>query len=719
MRFVLQAGGFAPDMVVDDMEEPSAEMVSDTVSETGSETGSDDECSSRHVIATAVSMLVDDMEESSAEMVSDTVSEKGSETGSDDECSSRHVIATAVSMLVYNTTPATIGNGVEVKESLLEDAGRGLFAQRKFVGRDLITMYAGKKLEDKFAAAQCDPQTHIIHMSTARNNEIGNDVYIDGDREPVEGSGGGSFANHVKFKKDCNAEYTLVNGDVFLRATREIENGEEIYAHCGTDLDVMMGRKKRVVTTNVNRGRSIATVETSAPYFEYFGADPHPKLDEYMALCGALIHVQGKTAKDTDSYRLYGEHHWEYRKPALKSRAAREQGYLTLMSFSGEGTLCGGTTFRPVGDKTYEIIMLRVTATGEGVGSALLGTLKEDLVAAHGDRTVLLAEAVEGPASDKEKVVRFFSERCGFQRSEEAKQILDVCYLEKERQFYEDQRVDVNDACAVDEARREWTRPWTGDEEADRDRAQLTFSWNTCRAPYKMIWRTSHESDTLQFEREWTTLQTEGAVHIVRKNHTIGVPPFATQPKYVGIFNDNVADEFCHRQQARFIRDKVVDPEIIDFEGDVHRELHDRRGWLRTSSGTGRNVFKQVCDGYKLKSVASCYDALPWKRTTRRCTCENGCLAQLYHAESCMEEKLLKENCPWADVPLVVLMARTDNTPFHYYPFGSDEACTIILMKGDIVIFRGVTCRLLEPQTLLSHALYIEMCTLLCSHNPR
>ena len=92
-------------------------------------------------------------------------------------------------------TPATIKNGVDVKESLLEDAGRGLFAQRKFARRGLITKYAGKKLEDKFAAAQCYPQTHIVHVSTAFNKKIGNDVYIDGDREPVEGSGGDEVAH--------------------------------------------------------------------------------------------------------------------------------------------------------------------------------------------------------------------------------------------------------------------------------------------------------------------------------------------------------------------------------------------------------------------------------------------------------------------------------------------------------------------------------------------
>ena len=200
-----------------------------------------------------------------------------------------------------------------------------------------------------------------------------------------------------------------------------------------------------------------------------------------------------------------------------------------------------------------------------------------------------------------------------------------------------------------------------------------------------------NEADIRQFNDDFTTLHTEGVVHIEKKDHEIREPPFATRPKYVGIFNNDLDDKFSHRLQARFIRGKEVDPEILDFEEDVHRELHDRRGWLRTSTGVGRNVFKEVCNGYKLKSVASCADALPRKKTSKQCTCNNGCRMQLFHADSCQGEQLLKKNCPWSDVPLVLIMARSDCTPFHYFPFGSDEACTIVLMRGDILIFRGDT----------------------------
>ncbi len=153
---------------------------------------------------------------------------------------------------------ATIDNGVEVKKSLLKSAGRGLFAARAFHEGAYITQYAGPKLDDKLAAASCAVQTHILHASAMFAGQIGPDVYIDGIREPTPGEGGGSFANHREQKLHCNAEFVLsADRDVYLRATRNILPGDEIYAHCGTDTDVMMGRKRRVVTKDIDGGCSI------------------------------------------------------------------------------------------------------------------------------------------------------------------------------------------------------------------------------------------------------------------------------------------------------------------------------------------------------------------------------------------------------------------------------------------------------------------------------
>lgn len=208
------------------------------------------------------------------------------------------------------------------------------------------------------------------------------------------------------------------------------------------------------------------------------------RLDQYMALCATLMGGGGS------GYRLYGEFDWEFREPVLKSQAAREQGYRTLLMYSGEARLEGGATYRPLvageaPNDCFEVVMLRVAGTGRGVGSALLAALQHKL----GESAVLLAEAVRGPRRDPRKVARFFTQRCGFEESREAATILDECYRAKERRFYVDQGVDVKDTCAVDSARRTWTSAWSGDAEADRRRARLTFSWNTIHAPYKLMWR--------------------------------------------------------------------------------------------------------------------------------------------------------------------------------------------------------------------------------------
>ena len=162
-------------------------------------------------------------------------------------------------------SPATIGDGVEVQASLIPGAGRGLFAQRSFRKGQVITLYDGQKLSDRFAAARCFPQTHINHCSRTyhgrHGGQHGNDIYIDGIRDPEAGCGGGSFANHKQYKRDCNADFTIVLNDVYLTATCNISAAEEIYVYCGNgDVDIMMGKKRMVIRENIDGVLSIHTV---------------------------------------------------------------------------------------------------------------------------------------------------------------------------------------------------------------------------------------------------------------------------------------------------------------------------------------------------------------------------------------------------------------------------------------------------------------------------
>ena len=159
---------------------------------------------------------------------------------------------------------ATIGDGVEVEPSRIDGAGRGLHARgRTFKTRQRITEYAGERLADKLAAARRAVQTHILHLSPTFHGQHGNDVYIDGDREPVRDRGGGSFANHLP-KAQCNADFALHHGTVYLVATDDIADGDEIYVHCGTDLDVMMGRARREVYAGYDGRPSIRLVPLEA-----------------------------------------------------------------------------------------------------------------------------------------------------------------------------------------------------------------------------------------------------------------------------------------------------------------------------------------------------------------------------------------------------------------------------------------------------------------------
>ena len=87
---------------------------------------------------------------------------------------------------------ATIGDGVDVRDSTVEGAGGGLFACRRFSKGAFITEYEGERFvvgeerdgqvaysgmcnSAKYAAAGCTVQTHVIAVGG---------VYVDGIREP-------------------------------------------------------------------------------------------------------------------------------------------------------------------------------------------------------------------------------------------------------------------------------------------------------------------------------------------------------------------------------------------------------------------------------------------------------------------------------------------------------------------------------------------------------
>lgn len=135
---------------------------------------------------------------------------------------------------------ATIGNGLEIKKSLIEGAGNGLFATRDFKKGEIITIYEGETINrekaDELARKGLD--SHIRSLCLLR-------TAIDGIKNPKEafGKGGASFCNDASYQTDFqNNSKFAVNVDrhtgkntCFLKALKDIYEGDEVFASYGND----------------------------------------------------------------------------------------------------------------------------------------------------------------------------------------------------------------------------------------------------------------------------------------------------------------------------------------------------------------------------------------------------------------------------------------------------------------------------------------------------
>jgi hypothetical protein len=183
---------------------------------------------------------------------------------------------------------ATIGNGVSVKTSLIPLSGNGLFATTGFCVGQSVTKYEGAVLGSRYEAAGCEVQTHIAF---AKQAGLGNNLYIEGDRLPRHGHGGGSFANH---SSQPNAEKVIRSGQVVLIAIKQIGSGDEILLNYGSkeSIEVAFGIKRLIQDKDVDGRQSVSVVHVElAPEEDIEGADELDDAEEDTppALVGGLI----------------------------------------------------------------------------------------------------------------------------------------------------------------------------------------------------------------------------------------------------------------------------------------------------------------------------------------------------------------------------------------------------------------------------------------------
>jgi hypothetical protein len=143
----------------------------------------------------------------------------------------------------------TYGNGVTTRPSQIAGAGQGLFVTKQVLKGDAITEYDGHLISDAEARIrmQRGEDTHFMSMRD------GSGLVISGLKQPVVGRGAASFINDPRgsrFKPNavrCLTDRVLrdaapdtrtgarTTGRVWLRATRTLRPGEEVFFEYGND----------------------------------------------------------------------------------------------------------------------------------------------------------------------------------------------------------------------------------------------------------------------------------------------------------------------------------------------------------------------------------------------------------------------------------------------------------------------------------------------------
>eukprot|EP01055_Gregarina_sp_Pseudo9_P001101 Gregarina_sp_Pseudo_9__1100@NODE_1717_length_1371_cov_29_033033_g1591_i0_p1_GENE_NODE_1717_length_1371_cov_29_033033_g1591_i0NODE_1717_length_1371_cov_29_033033_g1591_i0_p1_ORF_typecomplete_len435_score63_22SET/PF00856_28/1_4e03SET/PF00856_28/6_6e15_NODE_1717_length_1371_cov_29_033033_g1591_i0311335 len=128
---------------------------------------------------------------------------------------------------------ATLNYGVEVRDSTIPSAGRGLFASRDFKKGELVTEYVGEIItRDEARRRLRRGMFHYLGTLVTGMYEI------DGIKEPQEGVGAASFINHAR-RPHANCVWAHAEDKracfrrMFAKACRNVAAGEELFLDYG------------------------------------------------------------------------------------------------------------------------------------------------------------------------------------------------------------------------------------------------------------------------------------------------------------------------------------------------------------------------------------------------------------------------------------------------------------------------------------------------------
>ena len=145
---------------------------------------------------------------------------------------------------------------LKIKKSNMEGAGKGLFAYNGTKNNDII--FKGNQSKgDRIIAYNADVITHLEANRRYGNHTAPYGVYVNKDyiEDAACMRSAGSLANHISHSK-ANAKLYSHQGRVYLRAIKNIRNGDEILTDYGKEY-IMKEKGVNSITKYIRNGEVV------------------------------------------------------------------------------------------------------------------------------------------------------------------------------------------------------------------------------------------------------------------------------------------------------------------------------------------------------------------------------------------------------------------------------------------------------------------------------
>ena len=136
----------------------------------------------------------------------------------------------------YTRTP-TDTTLVKLGDSNIPNANRGVFANIQLMERQIFTKYEGELRETPPEDSHEKQYTIEIEQMKRKKHRVARKHYLVGLCEPKVGYGLGSFINHSEELQNCEFVVDSDRRTVWVVATKNINEGEELYVTYGKDFD--------------------------------------------------------------------------------------------------------------------------------------------------------------------------------------------------------------------------------------------------------------------------------------------------------------------------------------------------------------------------------------------------------------------------------------------------------------------------------------------------